>query len=105
MNELIQEALGKQDIPYFYIKRQDNVFPCVVYTYNETTLARGDNKEELASYDIYFNIYCKGNVTENTKKIKEALEDYGFQKVIINAPAIFDGTDYYQITMNYTRWL
>lgn len=103
MHEFIIETLAKQDLPYYFIKRPHGKYPCVVFNYNESTLAKGDNAEELTLYDCYFNIICKGNVTENTKKVKKVLEDAFFQKVIINAPVMFDGDDFYQITMNYIR--
>ena len=105
MNEFIRNILAGQDIPFFYVKRQHNTFPCVVFNYNESTLSRSDNKEELALYDCYFNIYCKENLTANTNKIKKVLEDAGFQKVMITAPEMFDGDDFYQIVLNYNRWL
>lgn len=104
MHQFIRDTLVKQDIPVYFSKRPHGVYPCVVFHYNEFPLARGDNQEELALYDCYFNIFCKGNITENTKKIKAVLEAALFQKVVVNPPKMFDGDDFYQITMNYTRW-
>lgn len=104
MHELIMTTLAQQEIPYFFVKRQSGVFPCVVFQYNEQPLSLSDNAEELTLYDCYFNICCKGNITDNINKVREVLEQAGFQKVVINAPQMFDGDDFYQITMNYTRW-
>lgn len=105
MNQLIRDTLARQDIPFFYVKRPHDVYPCVVFNYNENPLGRGDDKEEINLYDCYFNIICKGDLTENTNKIKNVLEQAMFQKVIINAPIMFDGDDFFQITMNYVRHL
>lgn len=105
MQQLILETLAKQEIPYYYLKRPQGIYPCVVFHYNELPLNRGDNQEELALYDCYFNIICKGGITENIKKVKAVLEAALFQKVVINAPIMFDGDDFYQITMNYKRWM
>ena len=104
MHEFIRETLAKQDIPAYYTKRPHDVYPCVVFNYNESTLCKGDNAEELTHYDCYFNVICKNSTTENVKKVKKVLEDALFQKVVINAPVMFDGDDFYQITMNYVRW-
>lgn len=103
VHQFIRDTLANQDIPAFYFKRQHGVYPCIVFNYNEQPLSRGDNKEELNLYDCYFNIICKGNITENVNKVKQVLDDAFFQKVVINAPVIFDGDDFYQITMNYVR--
>ena len=103
MHEFIRETLDKQDLPYYFIKRPHGEYPCVVFNYNESTLAKGDNREELTHYDCYFNIICKGNITENINKVKQVLEDAMFQKVVINSPVMFDGDDFYQIVLNYVR--
>ena len=103
MHQFIRDTLAKQDLLAYFIKRPHGVYPCVVFNYNESTLAKGDNKEELTLYDCYFNIICKSDVTENVKKVKQVLEDAMFQKVVINGPVMFDGDDFYQITMNYRR--
>ncbi len=105
MHQFIRDTLAQQNIPAYYIKRPHDVYPCVVFNYNELPLAKGDNREELNLYDCYFNIICKGDITENIKKIKKVLEASLFQKVVINAPIMFDGDDFYQITMNYKRWM
>lgn len=103
MNNLIKNALAETNIPSFYLKRIDNTMPCIVYSYNELQGASGDNKEELAKYDIYINLYIKSGISEATEKVKAALSRAGFIKQTINSPIILDGLDYYQITMNYIK--
>lgn len=103
MDDLIKRTLEESGINSSYIKRPDNVFPCIVYSYNEYTNAKGDGKEENVKYDIYFNLYIKSGLNSALKKIKESLAKNGFIKQVINAPIQFDGLDYYQITMNYTK--
>ena len=40
---------------------------------------------------------------DTTKLVKDILKNHGFMKVIINAPIMFEDTDYYQITMQYVK--
>ena len=103
MKKLIEVALRDTGLDYFYIKRARNVFPCIVYTYNELPHALGDNTEESTRYDIYFNLIIKKDLTDTTKLVKDILKNHGFMKVIINAPIMFEDTDYYQITMQYVK--
>ncbi len=103
MHQLILDTLAKQDIPYYYLKRPQGIYPCVVFHYNEFPCARGDNREELTLYDCYFNVICQGEVTTTVQKIKKVLEGALFQKVVINEPVMFDGDNFYQITMNYKK--
>lgn len=103
LNKIIQNALSKQDIPYYYVERPVGKFPSVVFYYNEYVKDRADNKIESLKYDCYFNLYAKSNLSANTNKIIKALEDAGFIKVVVNSPVKFDELDYYQITMNFVK--
>ncbi len=103
MNKIIQNALSKQDIKYYWIERQPNVFPCVVYAFNEYVQDNSDNRQETLRYDCYFNLYTKDKLMANTEKIKKALLEAGFTQVVINNPIKFDDLDYYQITMNFMK--
>ena len=103
MKKLIEDALKETGLDYYYLKRPKNVFPCLVYQYNELPNALGDNTEECTRYDVYINLIIKNNLTETTEKVKEAMKKHRFMKVIINAPIMFDELDYYQITFNYTK--
>lgn len=103
LNKIIQRALSKQDIPYYYVERPVGEFPSVVFYYNEYVRDRADNKTESLKYDCYFNLYTKGNLSANTNKIVNALESAGFIKVVVNSPVKFDELDYYQITMNFVK--
>lgn len=103
MKELIDSVLSEIDIDFYYLKRPQNVFPCIVYYYNETTNSLGDNKEESSKYNIYINLFIKSDISNNINKVKKKLEEYGFIKKVINSPIQFDGLDYYQVTFNYTK--
>lgn len=103
LNKIIQNALSKQDIPYYYVERPVGKFPSVVFNYNEYVQERADNRVEALKYDCYFNLYAKDNLSANTNKIVKALEDAGFIKVVVNSPVKFDDLDYYQITMNFVK--
>lgn len=103
MNKIIQNALSKQDIPFYYVERPVGEFPSVVFYYNEYVKDRADNKVESLKYDCYFNLYIKSDLSKNTKKIVKALEDSGFIKIVVNSPVKFDDLDYYQITMNFIK--
>ena len=103
MKKLIEDALKETGIPYYYVRRPKNVFPCLVYQYNELPNGLGDNTEECTRYDVYINLIIKSNLTETTEKVKEAMKKHKFLKVIINAPVIFEDVDYYQITMQYVK--
>lgn len=103
INELIDKTLDNLGIKYYYLERPSNVFPCVVYSYNEYTNATGDNEEESIKYDVYFNIITKKDLNLYTRLLKDVLKENGFIKSVINSPVKFEGTDYYQITFNYIK--
>ena len=63
----------------------------------------GITKKETNKYDIYFNLYIEDGITNTVKKIKSALKEANFIKVVINSPIKFEGVNYYQVTMNYKK--
>ena len=103
LNKIIQNALSKQDIPYYYVTRPVGEFPSVVFYCNEYVQDRADNRVEAMKYKCYLNHNTKSKLSANTNKIVKALEDAGFIKVVVNSPVKFDDLDYYQITMNFVK--
>ena len=103
MKVLIENALKETGLDYFYLKRAREKFPCIVYQYHEYPNALGDNTEESTSYERYFNLIIKKDLTTTTNLVKQILKKHGFGKVVINAPIMFEDTDYYQITMQYVK--
>lgn len=105
MNTLLEQVLSETDIDFYFLERPVDVFPCIVYTYNEYMNTMGDNKEESTRYDIYLNLYVKENIFDTIEKIKDVMNEHYFKKNIINAPVKFDNTDYYQVTFSYSKIL
>lgn len=105
MNKLLEQILPETGIEFYYLERPVDVFPCIVYSYNEYMNTLGDYKEESTRYDIYFNLYVKEDVINTVEKIKEVMDDHYFKKNAINAPIKFDNTDYYQVTFSYSKTL
>ncbi len=103
MKSLIDKALEETGLDFFYLKRPRSIFPCIVYSYNELPNASGDNIDESSRYDIFLNLIIKSNLTETTEKIKELMRKHKFIKIAINPPVMFEGLDYYQITMQYVK--
>lgn len=103
MNEIIEETLKITGIQCFYVERPPDVFPCIVYSYNEYTNTSSDCIEESFKYDIYLNLYIKEDINLNLKNIKSALSINGFIKQVINSPIQFEGKDYYQVALNYIK--
>ena len=46
MNTLLEQVLLETGIDFYFLERPSNVFPCIVYTYNEYLNTMGDYKEE-----------------------------------------------------------
>ncbi len=105
MGEIIENALSEIDIPCYYLKRPKGEYSCIIYSYKEYTGAKSDNQEENTKYDIYLNFITKDNINRDIDKIKNALKKAKFNKVVINPPLPMEGdnSDFYQITMNYTK--
>lgn len=108
MNEFLNLILKETSIPSYYLQRpSDNVYPCIVYNFNELQGYSGDNKEETIKYDVYINLYTKYNLTTNTQKIKEVLDKNYFIKQSINSPIVLNdenqGENIYQIVFNYIK--
>lgn len=103
IKELIDKTLDTLGIEYYYLERPSDVFPCIVYNYNEYTNATGDNEEESIKYDVYFNIITKTNLNLYTRLLRNVLKENEFIKSVINSPIKLEGTDYYQITFNYIK--
>lgn len=105
MNKLLEQILPETGIEFYYLERPADVFPCIVYTYNEYMNTLGDYQEESTRYDVYFNLYVKEDIINTVEKIKEVMNDHYFKKNAINAPIKFDNTDYYQVTFSYSKTL
>lgn len=103
MNELIERTLEPLGIEINYLERIGNKYPQIVYNFTEYKNASGDNKEETTKYDIYFNIYIEDKLLETVKKVKDALAEAKFIKIVVNSPIKFEKVSYYQITMNYKK--
>lgn len=103
MNTLLEQVLLETGIDFYFLERPSNVFPCIVYTYNEYLNTMGDYKEESTRYDVYLNLFVKENIFETIEKIKGVMENHYFRKTIINAPVKFDNTNYYQVTFSYAK--
>lgn len=80
---LINNALNGVGLPNFYIKREDETIECIVYNYIETPNGYGDMKEMSTRYIVLLNVYCKSKLEATKKKVKEAMLNAGFKKVII----------------------
>ena len=102
VKDILDAVLEPTGIPFYYFERPTDVFPCIVITYQEYTAYSADNIEESTKYDIYLNLICKDNLRTHIKTVKDAMRN-DFAKVIINNPIKLDGTDYFQITMNYLK--
>lgn len=100
VKDLLDQTLDPIGIPYYYFERPVDIYPCIVITYNEYTNTSGDNTEESRKYDIYLNLITKDQIRVHSEAVKAAMAAK-FSKVIVNSPVKLDGTDYYQITMNY----
>lgn len=80
---LIKNALKDIGLSTFYIKRQDDISECIVYNYAEYPNAYGDMKESSTRYIVLLNVYSKSAVEFTKKKVKDAMINAGFKKVII----------------------
>lgn len=103
MNEVIEEALKDVGIPCFMSERPKNIMPCIVYHYIELGGLNADNKEEILKYDVYINLFAVNNLIKTINLVKNALIKARFIKQVINNPIKTEKTDYYQITMNFTK--
>lgn len=104
MRKELKDILNETGIVSSALKRPEDTFPCIVYTINDYAGAFADCVEESSEYDIYLNLYIKENVFDTVEMIKKTMNKNGFVKVLINSPVQFEGTDYYQVTFNYTKF-
>ncbi|MEN8079189.1 hypothetical protein ABFP60_19690 [Clostridioides difficile] len=105
MSNYITEILRGMGIPSYYLKRPQDIEECIIYSFNEYKGHMADNTEETIKYDCYFNIIIKSNISNTINKMKSILESNGFRKVVINSPMITEGVDFYQITMNFQKYM
>lgn len=104
MKKLLEDTLQLTNIEYYYLKRPRDKFPCITYSINDIAGVFADCMEESSEYDIYLNLCIKENITETVERIKRVMNTNNFVKVAINAPVVFDGTDYYQVTFHYRKF-
>lgn len=104
MKKLLEDTLKLTNLKYYYLKRPRDVFPCITYHINENVGVHADCMEESAEYNIYLNLCIKENITQTVEDIKKVMNRNNFIKISINAPIVFDGTDYYQVTFHYRRF-
>ncbi len=97
---LIKNALSDVELPNFYIKREDETIECIVYNYIETPNGYGDMKESSTKYMVLLNVYCKTKIEANKKKVKEAMLNAGFKKVVI-PNTVPDKNEIYNTAMQF----
>lgn len=80
---LIKNALKDIGLPIYFLKRQSETEEAVVYNYLESANSYGDMKESSSKYTVLLNVYSKTKIEANKKKVKDAMLENGFKKVII----------------------
>ena len=100
ISEKIEEMAENLNIPCYFIKRPEENEDCIVYTYTEVPSLIGDNKEYGTKYTVLFNLYCKENIEDNKKQLKNALESHGFLKKMILG-TILEKNEMYNTAFQY----
>ena len=83
IGELIINSLKGIGLPCYFLKRNDESSECIVYNYVESPNNFGDMKESSTKYTILLNVYSSSKVESTKKKVKEAMLNSGFKKIII----------------------
>lgn len=101
MNETINKLQEELGIEFYYISRDEGVYPCVVYNYKKELLI-SDMRKELASYDFFFILIINTKVNEIVEKFEEILVNNLFRNVTVNQSATTkDG--YIQISITASK--
>jgi hypothetical protein len=83
IGDLIKNALKDIGLPCYFLKRQSEIEECIVYNYLENANSYGDMKEMSTKYTVLLNVYTKSKIETTKKKVKDAMLNVGFKKVII----------------------
>ncbi len=83
IGDLLKQSLKDIELPSYYIKRENNISECIVYTYVETPKMYGDNEEIASKYTVLLNVYCKNKIETNKKNVMQVMLKRGFKKKII----------------------
>lgn len=102
MLEFLDKILEQLDIPAYYITRKKQNFPCVVYNFYENKGDSSDDNEEVGNYTVTIDIYHQSNFIQTKNKIKEIMENNGFDKKIFGLPIWLDDVECFQVPMHFS---
>lgn len=98
MNEIINKLQEELGIDFYYISRDEDVSPCIVYNYKKELII-SDLKKESAIYDFFFVLIIDTKVNATIEKFEEVLIDNLFRNVTVNQSAkTIDGLTQISIT-------
>lgn len=86
MNEVIDKLQDELGIEFYYISRDENQAPVVVYNYKKG-LNISDMEKESASYDFYFILIINEKINDTVEKFEEVLINNLFRNVSVNQSA------------------
>lgn len=86
MNDVINKLEQELGIHFYYISREEEQVPVVVYNYKKE-LNISDMKKESASYDFYFLLIINTKINATVEKFEEILTNNLFRNVSINQSA------------------
>ena len=86
MKEVIKKLESELGIPFYYVSREENQAPVVVYNYKKE-LNISDMEKESASYDFYFILIINEKINATVEKFEEVLINNLFRNVSVNQSA------------------
>lgn len=86
MKDVINNLEQELGIPFYYISREEEQVPVVVYNYKKE-LNISDMKKESAIYDFYFLLIINTKINATVEKFEEILTNNLFRNVSINQSA------------------
>lgn len=86
MIEVINKLESELGIPFYYISREAEQAPIVVYNYKKE-LNISDMKKESASYDFYFILIINTKINKTVERFEEVLINNLFRNISINQSA------------------
>ncbi|MBN1067175.1 hypothetical protein DVW02_04140 [Clostridium botulinum] len=101
IGDVLKQSLKDVGLPSYYIKRENNISECIVYTYIETPKMYGDNEELASKYTVLLNIYCKNKTEINKKNAIQSMLKNGFKKKII-LQTIVEDNGLYNTAMQFS---
>lgn len=91
MQKKVKLALQPTNIPSYFINRKNTLeFPSIVYTIVENSDGNSGDEEELTGYEIFINLYSKGNFIQDKENIKRAMERNEFFYKVSIPSAFYD---------------